>query len=111
MTKGSAIQKLASKLALIEMFNHGCVTDLEHSTLVFWLGTLLLMEIYHHVEFGRNGFISLELIKDIVEMSFFDYISPHCEITFEGRIPIFCMTLQLMMVHRSTKFDPKKKVA
>ena len=69
------------------------------------------MEIYHHVEFGHNGFISLELIKDIVEMSFFDYISPHCEITFEGRIPIFCMTLQLMMVHRSTKFDPKKKVA
>ena len=35
--KGSAIQKISSKLTLTDMFNHGCDINLEHSNPIFEL--------------------------------------------------------------------------
>ena len=52
VTKGSAIHKMSSKLPLIEMFNLGCDTDLEHSNPIFSQDATLLMMIYHQTEFG-----------------------------------------------------------
>ena len=70
VTKGSAIHKI-SKLTLIKMFNHGCDTDLEHINPVCSLDTSLLMMSYHQTEFGCKRLISLELIKDVVEIAIF----------------------------------------
>ena len=67
VTKGSAIHKITSKLTLIETFNLGCDTDLEHSNPIFSLDTSLLMMIYHQIEFGCKRLIGLEPIKDIVK--------------------------------------------
>ena len=66
VTKGSAIQKISSKLILIEICNLGCDTDLEHSNPILSLDTFLLIMIYHPTESGCKRLISLELIKAIL---------------------------------------------
>ena len=45
------------------------------------------MMIYTQIEFGCKRLTGLELIKDIVETVIFDYISPHCDLDLEDRIP------------------------
>ena len=102
------MHKISSKLTLTETFNLGCDIDLEHSNPTFSLDTFLLMMIYTQIEFGRKRLTGLELIKDIVETVIFDYISPHCDLDLEDRIPFFCMTFRLMVVHHNTKFGYKR---
>ena len=79
VTNGSAMHKIPSKLTLTETFNLGCDIDLEHSNPTFSLDTSLLTLIYTQIKFGCKRLTGFELIKDIVEPSHFDYISPHCE--------------------------------
>ena len=71
VTNGSAMHKISSKLTLIETFNLGCDTDIEHSNPTFSLDTSLLMMIYTQIEFGCKRHTGLELIKDIVETVIF----------------------------------------
>ena len=100
------MRKISSKLTLTETFNTGCDIDLEHSSPTFSLDTSLLMMIYTQIEFDCKRLTGLELIKDI--LSYFDYISPHCNLDLEDRIPFFRMTLRLMVVHHNTKFGYKR---
>ena len=37
-----------------------------------------------------------------------DYISPHCDLDLEDRIPFFRMTFRIMVVHHKTKFGYKR---
>ena len=66
------------------------------------------MKIYTQIEFGCKRLTGLELIKDIVETVIFDYISPHCDLDLEDRIPSFRMAFRLMVVHHNTKFGYKR---
>ena len=100
------MHRISSKLT--ETFNLGCDIDLEHSSPTFSLYTSLLMMTYTQTEFGCKRLTGLELIKDVVETSYFDYISLHCDLDLENRIPFFCMTFRLMVVHHSTKFGYKR---
>ena len=65
------MHKISFKLTLIETFNLGCDTDLEHSNSTFSLDTSLLMMISTQIEFGCKRLTGLELIKDIVETVIF----------------------------------------
>ena len=69
---------------------------------------ILLMMIYIQIEFGYKRLTGLELIKHIVETVFIDYISPHCDLDLEDRIPFFRMTFRLMLVHHNTKLGYKR---
>ena len=70
------IHKISSRLTLIETFNLGCDTDLEHSNPIFSLDASLLTVIYHQIEFGCKTLNGLELIKDIVETIIFWLYKP-----------------------------------
>ena len=83
------IINISSKLTLTETFNLGCDIDLEHSKPTFSLDTSLLIMIYTQIEIGCKRLTGLELIKDIAETVIFDYISPHCDLDLEDRIPFF----------------------
>ena len=99
----------SSKLTLTETFNLGCDIDLEHSNPTFSLDTSLLMMIYTQIEFGCKRLTGLGLIKKIQQkLSYFDYMSPHCDLHLEDRIPFFRMTFRLMVVHHNTKFGYKR---
>ena len=111
------MHKISSKLTLTSTFNLGGDIDLERSNPTFSLDTSLLMIIYTQIEFGCKRLTGLELINDIVEtvifwlykqkLSYFDYISTHCDLDLEDRIPFFRMTFQFMVVHHNTKFGYK----
>ena len=102
------MHKIPSKLILTETFNLGLDLDRDHSNPIFSLDTSLLMMIYTKIEFGCKRLTGLELIKDIVETVIFDYISPHCDLDLEDRIPFFRMSSRLMVVHHNTKFGYKR---
>ena len=34
-------------------------------------------------------------------------MNPHCDLDLENSTPIFCRTLQFIMMHHHTKFDDK----
>ena len=65
------IQKILSKLTLTEMFNLGCDIDHDHSNPIFLTDTVLLVMIYHQIEFICKRLISLEVTKSIVETVIF----------------------------------------
>ena len=102
------MHKISSKLTLTETFNLGCGIDVEHSNPTFSLDTFLLMMIYTQIEFGCKRLTGLELIKDIVETVIFWLCKPTLWPWLEDRIPLFCMTFWLMVVHHNTKFGYKR---
>ena len=96
------MHKISSKLTLTETFNLGCETDLEHSNPTFSLDTSLLMMIYTQIWLQKTHWFRNN--KRYSRNSYFDYISPHCDLDLEDRIPFFRMTFRLKVVHHNTKF-------
>ena len=102
------MHKISSKLTLTETFNLGSGIDVEHSNPTFSLDTFLLMMIYTQIEFWLQKTHWFRTNKRYCRNSYFDYISPHCDLDLEDRIPFFRMTFWVMVVHHNTKFGYKR---
>ena len=99
------MHKISSKLTLTETFNLGCDTDLEHSNPT---GHFFAYDDLHSNWVWLQKTHWFRTNKYIVETVYFDYISPHCDLDLEDRIPYFRMTFRLMVVHHNTKFGYKR---
>ena len=100
-TKCSVVQKILSRQTFTKILNLRC--DLEHNSPVVPQGT----PPYDAVLPNQAWLQRDQQFRRYERKSYFDYISPHCDLDFEHNEPIFLHDTLAYYMHDHTRFGDK----
>ena len=82
------VLKISSRQIFIDVLKFAVTLTL-NTAIQFLQKTLWLMIMYHQAKFGSKRISSSEDIHSIYKLSYFDCMSPYCDLDLEGSKPVF----------------------